>query len=170
MTELLAHLFGDFVFQNQVMADRKKVSHLWCLIHVTIYSLFFIPLVESWQSLFVIWGTHFLIDRYSLVSYWMNFYGNGFSGTLVTKSYEFRRLLWTIEQIHEKLEWMEAHDSGKWNTFKTKFYSMKDDLYEEYDKNHEIVSPAPTWLRSILAIIIDNTFHLAINHFAIIYL
>lgn len=74
---ILMHILGDFYFQTNTIANKKIGSHSfwpnfkWLLIHVAIYTLFFLPLillVISWKSvilLVIIFVSHLLIDGLS---------------------------------------------------------------------------------------------------------
>jgi Protein of unknown function (DUF3307) len=70
MEQLILHLFGDFVSQNDWMANNKTKRSwpAWC--HAGVYSLPFL-LIGSPAALGVILVTHFFIDRYRLVRYLM---------------------------------------------------------------------------------------------------
>lgn len=111
MNELIAHLLGDYVFQNQWMADNKVKDSFAALVHVGIYSIPFAIVFEpSIKAMAVISGTHFLLDRFRLARYWCQWYGNG---------------------------------QGQ---------------------------ATPAYIRDWLTIIVDNTFHLTINHYALMLL
>lgn len=121
MSELLAHLVGDYVLQSHRMALRKTSESKWALIHALFYGLPFLLLVSGpWQWLVIVL-THAVIDRFKLADRWCRFYGVGHPG------------LW-------------------WSA-----------------KNGEFSAPPP-FLGVWLTIIVDNTAHLAINHFALGYL
>ena len=74
---ILMHILGDFYFQTNTIAKQKIGSHSfwpnfkWLLIHVAIYTLFFLPLillVSSCKSvilLVIIFVSHLLIDGIS---------------------------------------------------------------------------------------------------------
>ncbi|HEV7522973.1 MAG TPA: DUF3307 domain-containing protein [Candidatus Angelobacter sp.] len=87
MTQLLAHLFGDYILQSDWMAQNKTKRSWPALVHALTYSLCFVPLcfgeapnhshmhhvVRLWgvrtvPLLFIVW-THFLIDRFRLARY-----------------------------------------------------------------------------------------------------
>lgn len=123
MTELIAHLFGDYVVQNHVMATRKTSSSLWAAVHVACYTVPFLFLTWSPLALAIIAGTHFVIDRFALAGYWVRFWGVGNPGTLL------------------------AALSGNLGC--------------------NLPDPAPPFLAVWLTIIVDNTFHLVINHLAL---
>lgn len=68
MTQLLAHLVGDFLLQSQAMADRKVTDLRWACIHAVFYTLPFLFLTTDLWRLAVIGGTHAVIDRYRLAA------------------------------------------------------------------------------------------------------
>ena len=80
MTQLLAHLVGDYVLQSHVMATRKTSSWAWALVHAAFYTLPFLFLTTDPWRLAVIGGTHAVIDRYRLAGLWCAAYGVGFPG------------------------------------------------------------------------------------------
>lgn len=108
MPELICHLFGDYVFQNQWMADHKTRSWRVAAVHALVYSLMFLVLCPSLPAWLVIFGTHLVIDRFRLAGYWCRWYGIG--------------------------------------------------------------RGVPDWLQVWLVIIVDNAWHLLINHLALRYL
>lgn len=73
-----AHVFGDFVLQNDWM--QRKSSNSWvCTVHVTAYSIPFLALMAvgllpGW-ALCLILAEHWLQDRYVLHLKWMTLYG-----------------------------------------------------------------------------------------------
>lgn len=68
MEQLILHLLGDFVLQNDWMANNKSKRSWPALCHVLVYSLPFL-LIGSPAAVAVIGGTHFVIDRFRLVRY-----------------------------------------------------------------------------------------------------
>jgi Protein of unknown function (DUF3307) len=66
LEQLLLHAIGDYITQTEWMA-RRKLQH-WgaALVHATVYALPFWLLSPSWAAWLTIWGTHAVIDRYSL--------------------------------------------------------------------------------------------------------
>lgn len=78
MELILSHLIGDYVLQNNWMANNKTTKSLAALVHVIVYTLPFLILVDmQWQGYVVIALTHFLIDRWRLARYWCRFFGVG---------------------------------------------------------------------------------------------
>ncbi len=68
MEQLILHLLGDFVLQNDWMANNKCRRCCATLCHVLVYSIPFL-LIGSPAAVAVICVTHFFIDRYRLVRY-----------------------------------------------------------------------------------------------------
>jgi len=68
LEQLILHLIGDYVTQSDWMAQQKTKSTFAALCHATIYSLPFL-LIGNARAVFVIWVTHFLIDRFRLARY-----------------------------------------------------------------------------------------------------
>ena len=68
MEQLILHLFGDFVTQSDWMAINKSKRSWPAFCHASLYSLPFF-LIGSAPAVAVIFGTHFLIDRFRLVRY-----------------------------------------------------------------------------------------------------
>ena len=66
MQELLAHLVGDYIFQNDWMALGKYRSWKIAVLHGMIYSIPFIFLTQNLFVLFLIGATHFVIDHWKL--------------------------------------------------------------------------------------------------------
>ena len=74
MEQILLHLFGDFIVQNDWMAMNKKkptwIGFWACFIHTLTYSLPFL-LITNWAAWLVIWWSHFIIDRWKLIDYFV---------------------------------------------------------------------------------------------------
>lgn len=71
--QVISHGVGDFLFQNQWMADNKAKSNWVCAIHVLLYGLAFH--IISWGAvspaqMAAVVGSHFLIDRLRLAYRW----------------------------------------------------------------------------------------------------
>ena len=75
--QLLAHVFGDYIFQSDWMAQNKTKRTLPAVAHVLTYAIPFIlllsfqgvPGVKQLLPLLVILGTHLVIDRFRLARY-----------------------------------------------------------------------------------------------------
>ena len=66
MSQLLAHLVGDYIFQSDWMATTKTKSSAAAAAHALTYSLPFLLLTQSPEALTFIIATHFVIDRWRL--------------------------------------------------------------------------------------------------------
>lgn len=73
---LLGHLIGDYLLQNNWMAKNKKSRALPCLIHCAIYTAC-VAQLTSWNLYWVlaIFVSHYIIDRSSIVEYWLQAHG-----------------------------------------------------------------------------------------------
>ena len=69
MTELLAHLVGDYFLQSDWMALNKTKANWPAFCHVIFYSLPFLLLDPSLLAILFIIGSHFAIDRWRLARY-----------------------------------------------------------------------------------------------------
>lgn len=78
MIQLILHLLGDYLLQNDWMAQNKKkngrIGFLACVVHCIIYSLPFLLIATPLQVSFIFLA-HFLIDRWYFVKWYMNIYG-----------------------------------------------------------------------------------------------
>lgn len=74
MKQLLLHAIGDYLIQNDWMALNKKKSgwngFLACFVHCLTYSLPFYLIADTFQ-VSMIFLTHFIIDRWRLVDYFL---------------------------------------------------------------------------------------------------
>lgn len=66
---LLAHFVGDYIIQNQAMADNKTSRWSYALLHGFTYTIPFLFATHSIAALLVIALTHAVIDRYRLAKY-----------------------------------------------------------------------------------------------------
>jgi hypothetical protein len=83
MIQLVLHLIGDFLLQNHWMAVNKKskgaFGFMVCTIHCALYSLPFF-LIASPIQVSLIFLSHFLIDRWYFVKWYMKLVGqDGFA-------------------------------------------------------------------------------------------
>lgn len=67
---ILLHLVGDYLTQNDWIANHKTKRTDVALLHVSLYSLPFLVIVPSAYWL-VVFLSHFFIDRYRLAVYWI---------------------------------------------------------------------------------------------------
>jgi hypothetical protein len=79
----VGHLCGDYIFQNDQLAQGKKKSSWICAAHCLIWTVFVMCLSEwaflPWASALVVFAslfaTHFVQDRTTLVRKWMHLIG-----------------------------------------------------------------------------------------------
>lgn len=67
--QLLIHAIGDYIIQSDWMAVEKTKKNMAALAHALSYSLCFLFLTNSIPALFIIFSTHFIIDRWRLARY-----------------------------------------------------------------------------------------------------
>ena len=84
MEQLIFHLIGDYVTQNQWMAQKKvqfsTEGNIACMVHCVLYTIPFL-FIASESAWFVIFITHFLIDKFRLAKYWLNLVNWDFKAT-----------------------------------------------------------------------------------------
>ncbi len=159
MIQLLLHLWGDYLTQSEWMAQNKTKAYFPAAIHALVYGLPFL-LIGTWQAVMVIVLTHFLIDHYRLARYvvwvknwlgakqqWTILYGKDWTDVkeVCAGSSDFRPGCGGSEIINSR--------NLPFRVCKTTGYSMS----------------TPPWLAFWLLIIADNTLHLTINYFALMW-
>lgn len=107
MEQLILHAIGDYVTQNSWLANNKTKFTIegWvaCFLHSVFYSLPFL-LIGSYQAVFVIWITHFFIDKFRLAQYYIRLYNwewhsNNFGFPAATPVWLSTWLLFIIDNI-----------------------------------------------------------------------
>lgn len=75
----LLHFLGDYILQNEWMALNKKLNNWYgffaCFIHCLTYSIPFL-LIVGWTAFFWIFITHFILDKWNIVSWFISFKNN----------------------------------------------------------------------------------------------
>lgn len=72
MNWLIAHLIGDYLIQNDWMAQNKKERTLPCLVHVSLYTTAVFALtLWPWWAMAIVFVTHFIQDRTKIITWWM---------------------------------------------------------------------------------------------------
>lgn len=174
MPQLLCHLFGDYVLQSDWMAQNKTKAFWPAWVHAWVYSLPFALIggihrvswnPRLWDLLpwFVIFGTHFLIDRYRLARYVV--YAKNWLGP---KKFWYRHILsgrptWTddVEEIkHSRGDDFKVDDYYIWHGPMPPLWACPTGY----------PPTVPPWMAVWLLIIADNTLHLTINYLALRYL
>ncbi len=145
-TQLWAHMLGDYVFQNHWMANKKTTMWSAAWLHAIIYTtVFWLVFGMSW-ALVPICLTHLVIDKYRLASKWVDWWGIGKAGSLLTGIQT-----WMIRVLEENERFKEAEEVRSNSTI----LGMQD---------------APPWLSFWLLIIVDNVAHCSINALSLMYL
>jgi hypothetical protein len=185
MEQLLLHLLGDYITQNSWLANNKTLNtvkgYLACLIHVTLYSLPFLLLTNGFTvAWFVIFITHFLIDKYRLAVYLIKFnnlqFVKPFKLVMSGNPYKVKdgitngfgeMLIISSKRVDKNTEYSCVTDFNKGDKFfKTWFGVIKFNS----SSNFGFSETTPIWLSTWLMIIIDNCLHLFINYFALTYI
>lgn len=74
MNYLIGHLVGDYLIQNDWMAQNKKTRTIPCLVHVALYSLSIWGFTRwPWWAIAITFGCHFTQDRTNIVRGYMTF-------------------------------------------------------------------------------------------------
>lgn len=75
MDQLLLHLLGDYILQNQWISDHKikneSIGYVASLVHAIIYSIPFLIFLATWKAWLIILVTHFIIDKYQVANFWI---------------------------------------------------------------------------------------------------
>ena len=75
MEWFIAHLFGDFVLQNDWMAKGKKTSSWICTVHIVVYMFPFFLLQLQWWQYLLIAIQHWIQDKTYVIQWYMNAMG-----------------------------------------------------------------------------------------------
>jgi hypothetical protein len=75
--QIVAHAIGDYLLQSDWMATKKRTENVAAVAHAATYTLCFAPFLllsdrtarSVFLAAFVIFYSHFLIDRYGLARY-----------------------------------------------------------------------------------------------------
>lgn len=152
MIQLILHLIGDYVTQSDWMALNKTKRSWPALCHATVYSLPFL-LIGSAEAVFVIWSTHFLIDRFRLARY-----------VCWAKNVALRPNALREEPFGDLL--IEA-GLGKESEYLAGLRKDKESYRWANCSETGYRKDTPPFLAVWLMIAADNTLHLAINYAAL---
>lgn len=67
----LFHLVGDYLLQNDWMAQEKTKNSFACFIHCFLYTLPFVLILFGSNAIWIVFITHFFMDRFRLATYWI---------------------------------------------------------------------------------------------------
>lgn len=144
----LLHLIGDYLLQNDWMAQNKTKHWLPCAVHCILYTIPFIIVLGNGYHILIIFGTHYFIDRYRLAVYWIQLVNS----TIITP---FDKVV-PFESANEFKKSKNVYSFLGWYFV----FPTSENFGYSLDK--------PKWMSVWLMIIIDNVFHLTINTLAII--
>lgn len=65
------HLVGDYLLQNDWMAQNKTKRWFPCIVHCLLYTLPFGFIFSSSPLISIVFISHYFIDRYRLAQYWI---------------------------------------------------------------------------------------------------
>lgn len=102
---VLAHLVGDYLLQNDYLANEKTKRWKPAVIHGVLYTVPFAFITQSWAALLVICVTHIVIDRLRLA----------------------KHFIWAVNQIAPKgfrYSWTEARDNAGYTAAKPAWMSV----------------------------------------------
>lgn len=70
---IVGHLIGDYLLQNDWMANNKKKKSWPCFVHCLLYTfaVYCCTLWPAW-AMGVVFVTHYLIDRTNFINWWMD--------------------------------------------------------------------------------------------------
>jgi len=80
---IYAHLIGDYILQNDWMAQNKKDKSWNCFVHVMVYMLPFLLCGLAWWQLLLIAVQHYWLDRTEFVKWFMKWKGSEIFATNV---------------------------------------------------------------------------------------
>lgn len=76
MNYLVGHLIGDYLLQNDWMAQNKKQRTFPCFVHCSAYTAAIALLtLWPWWALAIVFVAHFIQDRTQVIRWWMNTIG-----------------------------------------------------------------------------------------------
>jgi uncharacterized protein DUF3307 len=150
MTQIFAHLIGDYILQSDWMAMNKSKRTWPCLVHVLLYTSCFLFLTTSWKALLVIGGVHFILDRWPVI---------------------IRRLIWLKNHINPNFKYVPFEKCRVTGYFDTILMESNADI-AFVDKSETVngFQPRLNYITIWLYIITDNLLHLLTNYLALTYL
>lgn len=174
MTQLLFHLWGDYLTQSEWMAQYKTKDIRVALVHALVYGLPFLwlcyvpwsrlqPEHFRWIPWLVIVASHAVIDRFRLARY-----------VIWAKNHLAPRQRWWWLRFDDGFEWwMEPNSKNS--------HAKRTDIDRHHAESRRVQpwkycsatgypKDLDAWLAVWLMIIADNTLHLTINYAALRWL
>jgi len=147
MEQILAHIFGDYIFQSDWMALNKSKRSLPCFVHVMIYTSVFLLLTTSWKALLVIGVFHFIFDRFPVI---------------------IRRLIWFKNHLGPGFKFVPFNKCEVTGYYDNILNELTNKPFTDYLVNG--YGPRLNYITVWLYIITDNALHLLTNYLALKYL
>lgn len=152
MPQLLCHILGDYVLQSDWMALNKNKRTFPCLVHVTLYTLPFLMLTQSFWALAFIFATHFIIDRFP---------------------HFIKRLIWLKNHANPHFAYppfAKCADTGYYDDLNHKSAWICNDWLSNGGKEPYKIEPRKGFVTIWLYIITDNALHLLCNWIALSFI
>lgn len=170
---ILAHLVGDYLIQNQWMADNKT-SRWWpAIVHGITYTIPYIFITQSFWALFVICATHIVIDRYRLAKHFIYLKNLIAPRKIIGYSYEWEPgIVSTYTERYDNLDFRAGrpiHRDMSVAPPDAEVIRKPRPTWAEC-KGTGSSMDLPVWMSVWLMIIVDNSIHLLINTGAILLL
>lgn len=141
--QLFFHLIGDYITQTSWMATNKVKSWLAAVTHAFIYSAPFATL-GSWRAWAVIFGTHAVIDRFSLAKY----------------------VIYAKNAVTDKRFYLKEGQEADF----TIWWPRQIEYFRSCSSNFGYDPKTPAHIAFLCYVATDNTLHLVINYLALKYL
>lgn len=169
--QLTVHAIGDYILQSDWQAQNKTRAHFPAFCHALVYSLGFLVFTPSWKAWAVIFGTHFLIDRYRLACYLV--WAKNFLSPKVW--WKKTPAGWSPVSNQDARSWLTWHEIGKPGIFNKPIEEIEEIRKAPMLPFSECAATGyppstPAWLSVWLLIIADNICHILINGLALKFL
>lgn len=169
--QIVIHFIGDYILQSDWMAEQKTKRWFPAFCHALMYSLGFLLFRPSMTSWLVIFGTHYLIDRYRLARY-----------IVWAKNFLAPETFWKkTDQGWSPISNQDARCWLTWNEIgKPGIFNKGIEPIQEITKARMLPFSVcsgtgyppdrPAWLAVWLLIFADNILHIVINGAALRHL
>ena len=102
MNILIAHLVGDYLFQNRWMALNKHNVPVICALHSWIYT-FAVMFICGWADwkFYAVFISHFIVDYFRIGAKWRQFYSKDteLPWTILSDNTMHLLILWGLSLI-----------------------------------------------------------------------
>jgi hypothetical protein len=164
---ILFHFIGDYLLQNDYIANHKTKSKIVVTIHVLLYSWLFL-FITTPLAVLGIAITHWFIDHYRLAKYWIMLVNI----KVIKDSFDLILNNWSFD-IGDVLDCGNGDSvrviRKKGTTYKVVAHKPDEcieylfGIFQYNNTPTGFPKDRPDWLSTWLLIIIDNIFHILIN-------